>query len=121
MTNPLISMVHSSQSVKNSYQRDSSTCPCDCSERAEQWKVRRHMSQELCSVATNDVICPCNCLRGTSRWKVPCQKRSASRRSTYPKKALLQHPIRVETPELQPLESGDFYFGNQKIQKIIGR
>lgn len=29
-----------------------------------------------------------------------------------------KHLIRVETPELQPLESGDFYFGNQKI---IGR
>ena len=31
------------------------TCSCECSYGAEQWNVHRHMSQELRSVATNDV------------------------------------------------------------------
>lgn len=71
-------------------------------------------------------------LRGGQRRKpYPGEERAVGRppvRSTalhdaapIRKTSSYEHPIRVETPELQPLESGDFFFGNQKIQKIIGR
>lgn len=61
----------SSQSVNKNSQRDSSTCPCDCSAGAEHRNVRRHMSQGFSpwrpttKARLTKTQNPCNC-RGFS-------------------------------------------------------
>lgn len=82
MQNPLISTVTSYQNVNLNYQRDSSTCPCDCSE----WSRAMECAPSYVAGAL---------LRGDQR------------RRPIPASILLK-PTCVDTPEFQPLESGVF-------------
>ena len=98
-----------------------------CASMREQWKLRRHMSQELRSVATSDGR-PIPA-RVTSCRKVPCQKHSgssceAARRSvvlygseTYPSEELLNSHSCGRPPDSNPWNRGLFHLiGNISIK-----
>ena len=84
--NPVFSIPATSQSVKKAYQRDSSTCPCDCSE----WSRAMECAPPYVAGAL---------LRGDQR------RRGLSQRGTS-----LETHIRVEDPRIPTLGIGGYDF-----------